>query len=191
MKSVVVVCLLITGTILGLATRTEATRILPMDAQKLGQTATTVVQGRVSSIHSSWNASHTKVFTETTIAVDETFKGDPGSEVTLVQLGGDVDGIRVTVHGALHWTQGEEVLLFLEPYPNGKYQVTGFSQGKYHIERDEATGRAFVRQADLGGAEMHDEDSEVHKARMTAAKRVPLEQLLAQALPQIENQGQR
>jgi hypothetical protein len=160
------------------ATAATATKIIPMSPQKMGQTATEVVRGTVTGVHSFWNASHTKVFTETTVAVDQTYKGSATGQVTLLQLGGEVDGIRVTVQGALAWTPGEEVVLFLEPYTEGAFHVSGFSQGKFAVERDPVTGRAFVRAPALEGIEL------VGGEPGTAAEggRVPLERFLAGAL---------
>ena len=159
----------------------QATKIIPMDPEKLAQVASTVVQGTVVGIESYWNASHSKVFTETIVAVEESFKGAPGSEVRILQLGGEVDGIRVTVHGALYWNQGEEVVLFLEPYQGDKYQVSGFSQGKFKVERDPVSGRAFVFRPALEGVELADDDGHQHADQATF-KRVPLDRFLAKAL---------
>jgi hypothetical protein len=83
----------------------------------------------------------------------------------------------MTAHGALSWSRDEEVLLFLEPALPGTFQVAGFSQGKYAIDRDERTGRAFVRQAlppDVDGA----------GAATAPAGRVTIEQFINQVLPQ-------
>jgi hypothetical protein len=81
--------------------------------------------------------------------VNATHKGAKASLVRVVQLGGVVGNVRQTAYGTLAWNRGEEVLLFLEPAgapAPGAYQITGFSQGKYDIERDARTGRAYVRQ---------------------------------------------
>jgi len=86
--------------------------------------------------------------------VDDAYKGARPTSVSILQLGGVVDGVRVTVSGALNWRDGEEVLLFLEPYTNGSYQVSGFSQGKFEVERDPETGERFVRRPELTGAEI-------------------------------------
>jgi hypothetical protein len=144
MRATIVLCVSILA-LMASFSAANATQIIAMSPQKMGQTASEVVRGSVTSVQSYWNASHTKIFTETVVAVDETYKGSATGQVTLLQLGGEVDGVRVTVHGALSWTAGEEVLLFLEPYTEGRFHVSGFSQGKFAVERDPVTGRAFVR----------------------------------------------
>ena len=43
------------------------------------------------------------------------------------------------------------MILFLEPFQNGSYQVSGFTQGKFNVQRDPDTGQAFlVRPASEG-----------------------------------------
>jgi hypothetical protein len=113
--------------------------------QQLGAQSELVVRGRVESSRSYWNEKHTKIFTRTRIAVDEAYKGSAPATVDVIQLGGTVGNVRVTVHGALHWRVGEEVLLFAEPYDGGSFRVSGFSQGRFKIERDPETGAPFVR----------------------------------------------
>ena len=140
--------------IVTVAPATHATQVIYKSPQQLGEESALVVQGRVASVRSFWNPQRTKIMTETIVAVDETFKGRAGETVSLLQLGGEVDGIRSSVHGALKWHAEEEVLLFLEPYVGDSFHVSGFSQGKYHIERDPRTNEPFIHQAGLGGIEL-------------------------------------
>jgi hypothetical protein len=132
----------------------KATQILYQSPQQLGEQSSLVVRGKVTSTRSFWNDQRTKVFTETHIAVDETYKGGDVATLRVVQLGGVVDNIRVTVSGALQWTPGEEVLLFVEPYRADAYQVSGFSQGKFNVKRDPQTGKAFIQRPALEGVEI-------------------------------------
>jgi len=152
-----------------------------MDPVQLAEASTTVVQGEVVAVDSFKNASGSKVFTETTIAVSAAHKGDPGSEVRVLQLGGEVDGVRVTVHGALHWQQGEEVVVFLEPTQDGRFQVAGFSQGKFMVERDLATGRAYVHRPPLEDVQLVNGQG-TNLTTTTTHSRVPLDRFLVQAL---------
>jgi hypothetical protein len=162
-----------------LVTVADATQVLYRTPQQLGSDATLVVDGRVTGVRSYWNDSRTKIITEATVAVDGTHKGNPRSSVTVVQLGGVVGHVRQTVHGALQWHPGEEVLLFLEDAFPGTFQVAGFSQGKYHIERD-PRGRRFVRQASPGGAELV--GSPGASTRETTPTKLSLDQFIDQAL---------
>jgi hypothetical protein len=185
---VIFVCLLAGLVLLAGPRDSGATQIRHMNPQKLAQVSTEVVRGTVTGVHSYWNAGHTKVFTETTVTVDESYKGSASGQVTVLQLGGEVDGIRVTVHGALQWTPGEEVLLFLEPSTAGKYHVAGFSQGKFAVERDPVTGQMFVRQSAPGGVELVGDDAATARA---AGQRQPLQRFVADALGAQDRPGER
>jgi hypothetical protein len=123
-----------------------ATQVLYRSPQQMGAESSLVVRGEVTSVRSYWNESHTKILTETSISVGDTYKGASGRTINVVQLGGVVGHVRVNVHGSLSWSPGEEVLLFLEPFAGNAWQVSGFFQGKYNIVRDE-NGSAFVKKA--------------------------------------------
>ena len=160
----------------------DATQVIYQSPQQMGTEATLVVRGRVTGIHSYWNESQTKIFTETVIAVDETYKGSGAPTVRVVQPGGVVGNRRMHVHGALVWKPGEEALLFLEPSSRGGHRVTGFSQGKFDIERDPATGRAFVVHPALGGVDVVGAPPGGGQAGVQRGEKTPLEQFVQQAL---------
>lgn len=123
----------------------QATQIEYRNPRQLGEESSLVVLARVESVRSYWNETHTKIFTETSVTVDETYKGGTVPNARIVQLGGVVGNVRMTVHGALSWRPGEEILLFLEPFDPGTYQVSGFCQGKFPVEREPGTGKPFVK----------------------------------------------
>ena len=126
------------------ATAVVATQVLHRTPQQLGRESSLVVQGKVAAVRSYWTRSQSKILTETTIQVDATHKGQAVGTVQVLQLGGIVGNVKMTVAGAISWDVGEEVLLFLEPAMDEKFQVAGFSQGKYSIVRDDR-GRAFIQ----------------------------------------------
>ncbi len=166
------------------ATGALATQVELRTPRQLAQESALIVDGKVTSVRSYWNADHSKILTEATVAVDGTHKGSAGSTVRVVQLGGVVGNVRMTAHGALSWKRGEDVLLFLEPSLPGDYQVAGFSQGKYLIERDPRTGTPYVHQAappDTEGAGASTSSGSPATAR---DQRVTLQQFLNQVLPQ-------
>lgn len=140
--------------VLGLSSLAQATQLIYKSPHDLGEEAALVVRGKVARVESYWNVNHTKIFTRTRISVDETYKGSVGPSLDLVQLGGIVGNVKVTVQGALQWKAGEEVLVFAEPYDATAYQVAGFSQGKYRIERDRLTGVAYVQAPPLEGVSL-------------------------------------
>lgn len=159
-----------------------ATQVIQRTPQELAQDSQLVVDGKVSSVRSYWNEDRSKIFTEAVVAVGSTYKGGATATVRVVQVGGVVGNVRMTAHGALQWQKGEEVLLFLEPSTPGAFQVAGFSQGKYMIERDPRTGQAFVKHA--MPADMEDVKTPTSGVQPSAAAdRVSMQQFLDSVLP--------
>lgn len=165
-----------------LATNLPATQIIYRSPKELGDESSLVVLGKVRDSRSYWNERGTKILTETLIEVSESYKGRAGTLVPVVQLGGVVGTVRMNVHGALSWKRGEEVLLFLEPFRAGKYQVAGFSQGKFEIERDPVTGRAQVKHPRLEGIEVLRAPSEETGAAAPPGEKMPLHKFVNRAL---------
>jgi hypothetical protein len=160
-----------------------ATQVLYQTIEELGSKSAVVVQGEVASVRSYWNDAHTKIFTETTIAVDSAYKGDASQVVQVLQLGGTVGNVRVTAHGALQWTPGEEVVLFLEPYRDGKFQVAGFSQGKFNVVRDPQTSEVFVMRSALEGIQLVAVPENADES--TGLLKLPLDRFIYRALGEI------
>jgi len=163
--------------LIALTTFAQATQIIYRSPQQMGDESALVVSGRVTSVRSYWNDTNTKIFTETRVAIDRSFKGDAGATVSVVQLGGIVGHVQMKVEGALAWNPGEEVLLFLEPFRGNRYMVYGLSQGRYEIERDER-GRPFVSRGAFEGVEMLDAPTD----RSAGTERVSLDTFINKAL---------
>ena len=155
----------------------QATQIIYRSPQQMGEESALVVQGRVTGVRSYWNDTNTKIFTETQVAIDQSYKGGAGGTVSVVQLGGVVGHVQMKVEGALAWSPGEEVLLFLEPFNGDRYMVYGLSQGRYEIERD-VRGRPFVSRGAFEGLEMLDAPED----RTPENERVPLDTFIDKAL---------
>lgn len=160
----------------------HATQVMYQSPQQMGTESALVVRGKVQSTQSYWNASHTKIFTRTQIAVDETYKGPHQGVIDIVQIGGTVDKVKVTVQGALHWKAGEEVLLFAEPYDASSFQVSGFSQGKFAVERDPRTGVAYVTAPPLEGTAVVGAPSADAMAKPGKSEKTTLELFVNRAL---------
>jgi hypothetical protein len=126
------------------ASAANATQVIYRTPLQLAERASIVALGTVTDVRSSWNEQRTKIFTEITVNVAETYKGDRHPSITIVQPGGVAGIVRVTVSGVLSWEVGEEVLVIVEPLSDGLYRVSGFSQGKYRVERDPETHEAYV-----------------------------------------------
>jgi len=170
-----------------LMSNANATQVLYRTPRELGSESPLVVRGEVVEVRSYWNEKRTKVFTTARVAVGETYKGSGASTLDVIQLGGVVDNVKVTVHGALSWREGEEVVLFLESFdgpsaPAGAFQVSGFSQGKFNIERDPRTGKAFVSRPEASGVELVGASSPGSPEPSSRIESVPIEQFIDEAL---------
>jgi hypothetical protein len=164
------------------AVAVDATQVLYRTPQELGKESVLVVQGQVTGVESYWNDTHTKIFTEARISVAESFKGDGGGVLRVVQLGGVVGNVRMTVHGAIQWHAAEEVVLFLEPSLPGMYQVAGFTQGKFDIERDPDTGLAYVKRPAQEGVQLVGGPDDDGGPAVSTLKRVPVSRFIDDAL---------
>ena len=125
------IAMLVSGLLILLASPALSTQVQYRSIENRGAESALVVRGEVTGTGAYWNDARTRILTETTISVSERYKGSGPGELRLVQMGGVLDGVRMTVAGALAWQPGETVVRFLEDSLPGRYQVTGFSQGKY------------------------------------------------------------
>jgi hypothetical protein len=166
----------------------QATQILLKTPSEMGRSSELVVQGRVAAVHSFWNAGGTKILTEVRVDVDRSHKGQAKDTVRIVQLGGEVDGVRMTVAGSPSWRTGEEVLVFLERMRSGDHRVAGFSQGKFLVERDARSGEAFVRRPALIDTELMARAGMAAPKQAENALRVPLRRFLDESLLQIREE---
>jgi hypothetical protein len=126
--------------------------------------------------------------TLSTISVAETLKGAELGAIT-VALPGGIDAnrkfpIAVTYPGAPRLAPGEDMFLFLtaSAETTGSYTVTGFSQGKFSIVKNEQ-GERFVTQ-DLSGTMLKDNNG----LRRGSTGMRPLSSLKAQVKARLRQQ---
>jgi hypothetical protein len=170
--------------IIGWVADARATAVEYVSPRQMGDESVLVVRGRVSSVRSFWNDAHTKIFTEAVIQVDETYKGQTVGEARVLQMGGVVDNMQMHVYGALIWHQGEEVLLFLDRLDAERYRVAGFSQGKFDIGRDPATGEPFVTRPAEEGVEIVGAPPGRGEGPFAGSARVPVGEFVKYTLEQ-------
>lgn len=129
-----------------------------------------------------------ELVTLATISVAETFKGAESGTIA-VTLPGGIDAnrkfpVQMSYPGAPRITPGEDVFLFLNA--NGKvggsYTVTGFSQGKFSIVKDQQ-GEQFVRR-DLTKTMLRDNNG----VRRGSANMTTLSNLKAQVKAHLKQQ---
>ena len=123
------------------------TTLQHLDTRALSHQSSDIVVGQVEAVHSRWNDARTRIVTDVTVRVSESLKGAATSRLVLTQLGGEVEGIRVSVPGCPVFRAGEEALVFVWRDREGTAQVTGLAQGKFEIERDAVSGERYVQRA--------------------------------------------
>jgi hypothetical protein len=121
-----------------------ATSMLHQNIDSLTQSSDAVVLGKVKATQGHWSADHMRIITDVTIEVAEFFKGGGSSTLVVRQPGGEIDGIGQKVSGLASFSEGEEVVLFLEHLEKDKYRVAGMAQGKYRVERSSDKRAVFV-----------------------------------------------
>lgn len=129
-----------------LALPATATSLVQMSLQQLTQASSNVIQGRVVSQMSQWNAAHTEIVTLTTLAVDSNQKGNTPATIVVEQLGGTVGHYHVNVPGAVHFFRRSRYVLFLEHAASApaQYHVVGMIEGAFRVYRDSRTGQERV-----------------------------------------------
>ena len=163
------------------ASAVSATQVIYRTPRQLAERSSIVALGSVADVRSYWNEGHTKIFTAITISVEETYKGDRHPSITIIQPGGVVGIVRVTVSGVLTWERGEEVLVMVEPLDEESYRISGFSQGMYRIERDPETGDAYVQGVAQETERLAMPPGEDKRASLSIGE-MPLEQFVEQVL---------
>ncbi|HNH85447.1 MAG TPA: hypothetical protein PL157_23975, partial [Acidobacteriota bacterium] len=106
-----------------LTTVTATTAILLPD-DDLIVSSRLIVRGQVIARESQWDASHERIYTYVTIRVDEFLKGNLSSrELVIRQLGGEVGPTAQVVFLSPEFSPSEEVLLYLNPAPDGALRL--------------------------------------------------------------------
>jgi hypothetical protein len=136
------------------ARASHASLVLALDTTELTKRADHIAVADVISVQSAWDQSHKKIFTTIELSVVESWKGGakPASHITVVQPGGTVGDIAMTVFGMSQFTPGERTLVFLRG-TTGAAGVVGMSQGKRPMSRDAGSGKWTVGTASNAGLE--------------------------------------
>ena len=130
-----------------------STTLLKMDIERLAQDAVMVVQGHVAWDYSVRPDPQGPIFTYAGLEVDGCVAGTCPETVVLKHEGGTVGELTMFIPGMPAFTPGDEVLLFLEPDPNGEeetYYTVGMVQGYFKIVTDPETGARTAHQQLFG-----------------------------------------
>jgi hypothetical protein len=132
----------------------DASLVLALDTTELTKRADHIAVADVLTVQSAWDQAHKKIFTTIELSVVESWKGGakPASHITVMQPGGTVGDIAMTVFGIPQFTPGERGLFFLRGTPAAA-GVVGMAQGKRPMLRDATSGKWTVGVASGAGLE--------------------------------------
>lgn len=104
-----------------------------VSVEAVARDADAVVRGRVVASAARFGASGRRIVTESTVEVDEAWKGAPARRVTVVTPGGRVGDLAQRTEGAAALAPGEEVVLFLVARGD-VFAVAAHAAGKFTVE---------------------------------------------------------
>lgn len=124
-----------------MAASASATTLVRMSLDQLAEASTEVVRGHVVSQATLWDPGHTRVYTYTTLALEQTYKGNPPDLLVVQQPGGRIGNVQVFVAGTIRFYSQASYVLFLErsPADPSKFLPVGMMQAAYRIYRDAKT----------------------------------------------------
>jgi hypothetical protein len=124
-----------------------ASIVVAMDLPALVKQADHIAVVDVVSTSADWDAKHERIFTTVELKVVERWKGAPvaGAEdhLRIVQPGGTVGDLTMTVTGLSTFSPGERALVFLRGTANNA-RVLGLGQGKRPMRQESTSGKWMV-----------------------------------------------
>ncbi len=122
-----------------------STVIVPSDEEMIIG-ARAIVRGRVLFSTSDFDERRQSIFTYTTLEVYQVLKGSISSkQIVIKEPGGILRGRGSYIVGIPRFNQSEEVLLYLDTWPDGSLRVYQWYLGKYNVIRNPITGRPVLR----------------------------------------------
>jgi hypothetical protein len=107
--------------------------------------STAIVRGKVTSAFAA--ASGPIIYTNYTVQVSETLKGQAGSPVEVSVPGGAANGLRQTFSGAPTLHAGDEFVFFLFTGRDGRTAIIGLTQGLFALPGDGSSDPVSTRSA--------------------------------------------
>jgi len=126
-------CVLAFATLALVVVPVGASTFLAMTDAELVRGADAIVQGKVVSQESDWDATGRVIVTEATVRVQTVLAGRADSLVTVRNFGGTVGDLSVDAIGFPRFREGERVVLFLIENPDGTSRVLGYQQGHFEV----------------------------------------------------------
>jgi hypothetical protein len=121
-----------------------STAIVPRDDEMVVESRA-IVTGRVAGLSTAVDTNTRRVYTYIRLEVNTVIKGAiTDREIVLKELGGETADLGTMVFGMPRFEQGQQVLLYLNTWPDGTLRVHQGFLGKFDINVDASTGRLFV-----------------------------------------------
>jgi hypothetical protein len=95
---------------------TTMAQLYDVPVSTLNEHSPLVVEGRVLSKYSFWNAAQTRIYTQYQIEVNDALKGRSNNVIDIVRLGGCVDQDCQTLFPRLEMGLGQKGVFFLRPF---------------------------------------------------------------------------
>ncbi len=113
----------------------RATVVVDQTIPEMARHATLVVRGVVYAQRAQWDEHHRQIITRTFVRTTKALKGSAGPTVVVRQPGGAIGKWRAAVEGEARFRLGEEVVLFLQPFPGVKdeFVLEGMSATKFTV----------------------------------------------------------
>jgi hypothetical protein len=130
---------------LALSLPAAATTMATLSDDQLVDASSAIVRGTVVEQWTEQDALH-QVWTRTQVQVDSVLKGHlPGDTIVVDQIGGSWGGRQTDVPGAVRYSVGEDVLLYLSATSTGRLSTVGMTQGKLTVRLDPYSHREIAQ----------------------------------------------
>src|SRR5262249_41656449 len=131
--------------ILTLAGTAKATTAMMPSDDNMVISSRAIIRAKVISQVCGFDSRQTIVYTYVTVRVREVLKGEISSrEIVLKEPGGQVGDRGTVFFGSPRFTNGENVVLYLDTWPDGSLRVHDLFVGKFTVVTDRHTGQRIA-----------------------------------------------
>src|SRR5262249_14944179 len=125
-------------------TANATTAIIPSDDNMI-ISSRAIIRAKVISQVCGFDSHHNIVYTYVTLRVKEVLKGEITSrDVVLKEPGGQIGDRGTVLFGSPTFTNGENVVLYLDTEPDGSLRVHDLFLGKFTVVGDQHTGQRIA-----------------------------------------------
>lgn len=128
----------------------HSTIVVEMDLKTLARNSCAVLTGNLLEIQKEWVPSPVSggepvVQATLIVKVTKVYKScsgiKAGDTISVIRPGGSIGDSGTIIIGSPTFNSGTKLLLFLDQTSDGRYIITGLSQGKFRILKNEHTGK--------------------------------------------------